>query len=63
MNFYSKENAIPIPDFLGQASEDQALIKLLPLLEEIRRSEDVRPVLRQVRQFKAFLNLCSDSTL
>jgi len=46
---YSKnrENAIPIPDFLGHAAEDQALLKLLPLLEEIWRSKDVRPVLRQ----------------
>jgi len=46
---YSKnrENAIPIPDFVGHAAEDQALLKLLPLLEEIRRSKDVRPVLRQ----------------
>jgi len=48
---YSKhrENGIPIPDYLGTNHNDQALLRLIPLLEELRRSPDVRPVIR--RQF------------
>jgi len=46
---YSKhrENGIPIPDYLGNNHNDQALLKLLPLLEELRRSPDVRPVIQR----------------
>lgn len=46
---YSKhrENGIPIPDYLGTNHNDEALLRLLPLLEELRRSSDVRPVIRR----------------
>jgi len=42
----NKENAIPIEDYVGMNHQDKALLQLIPLLEELRHSEDVRHVLK-----------------
>jgi len=44
----NKENAIPIEDYIGSnaQTQDSALLSLLPLLEELRNSPDVREVLK-----------------
>jgi len=42
----NKENGIPIEDWLGSNPQDQALLNLIPLLEELRVSNDVREVLK-----------------
>jgi len=42
----NKENAIPIEDYVGFNAQDSALLNLLPLLDELRNSQDVRDVLK-----------------
>lgn len=42
----NKENGIAIDDYVGNNAQDKSLLNLLPLLEKIRHSEDVRHVLR-----------------
>jgi len=42
----NKENAIPIEDYVGCNPQDSALLNLLPLLEELKNSSDVREVLK-----------------
>jgi len=42
----NKENAIPIEDWFGNNYQDQALLNLLPLLEELKDSEDLRVYLK-----------------
>jgi len=42
----NKENAIPIDDYVGTNAHDSALLNLLPLLEELRNSVDVREILK-----------------
>jgi len=43
---YNKENAIPIDDYIGTNCNDESLLRLIPLLEELSRSEDVRDTLK-----------------
>jgi len=40
------ENAVPISDFLGEDSNDKALLELLPFLDALRNVGDVRSVLK-----------------
>jgi len=42
----NKENAIPIDDWIGNNCQDKSLLDLIPLLEQVRDSEDVRKVLK-----------------
>jgi len=42
----NKENGIAIPDYFGTNSTDKSLLRLIPLLEKVRDSEDVRHVLK-----------------
>lgn len=39
-------NGVPILEFTG-AADDAELLKIIPLMEEISRAEDVRSVLRE----------------
>jgi len=43
---FNKENGIAIPDYLGTNNDDESLLHLLPLLEQVRDSEDVRHALK-----------------
>jgi len=43
---FNKENGIAIPDYFGTNQQDDFLLHLLPLLEQVRDSEDVRHVLK-----------------
>jgi len=42
----NKENGVPIDDWVGANVNDQSLMNLLPLLEEVKDSHDVRYVLK-----------------
>lgn len=42
----NKENGIPIDDWVGSNPRDQSLLNLLPLLDKLRHSDDVRHVLK-----------------
>eukprot|EP01103_Thecamoeba_quadrilineata_P011648 TRINITY_DN2821_c0_g2_i2.p1 TRINITY_DN2821_c0_g2~~TRINITY_DN2821_c0_g2_i2.p1 ORF type:complete len:233 (-),score=25.53 TRINITY_DN2821_c0_g2_i2:174-872(-) len=44
----NKENAIPIDNYIGSATGkgDQALLNILPILDALRYTEDVRSILR-----------------
>jgi len=42
----NKENAIPIEDYVGSNPKDSALLNLIPFLDELRHSADVRDVLK-----------------
>lgn len=44
-NFFKKENGIPIEGWISEAG-DEALLYLLPFLDALRFTEDVRSVLR-----------------
>jgi len=43
---YNRENGIPIDDYIGLNSQDQSLLRLIPLLQEVHKSEDVRHALK-----------------
>lgn len=42
----NRENAIPIDDYVGLNPNDTSLLNLIPLLDELRNSKDVRDILR-----------------
>jgi len=42
----NKENAIPIDDYVGSNPNDSSLLSLIPLLDELRNSADVREILK-----------------
>jgi len=48
----NKENAIPIDDWFGNNEHDQCLVNLLPLLEKLKDSNDVRDCLKSNQVLK-----------